>query len=200
MVAEGLNVICAVQAEHARWLREVAVVADEDADPADPRAEDRVADVARLEEVPLREDRPDLRDVRLSVLAEHRAVGVDHRRGVVEDALQLLLEERHDEHHLVLPRELANGLDRGAVVGLRREEPVRLLLRAEGRAEEDLLQARDLGAARGRLLDHLHVLGERLLLGQVCVRLHERRPNRLLHRSSPPVSVARRFSHRRSVR
>jgi hypothetical protein len=55
------------------------------------------------------EDRPDLGDVRLAVLAEHGAVGVDHDGGVVEDALELLLEEGHDEHDLVGIKSRAHG-------------------------------------------------------------------------------------------
>jgi hypothetical protein len=129
----------ALEPQHPRGLGEVAVVADEHANLADARVEHRISEIAGLEEVLLPEDRPDLRDVRLVVLAQHRSIRVDDERGVVEDALELLLEERHDEHHLVPARELSHRLHGRSVVGLRRLEPLRLLLRAVVGTEEDLL-------------------------------------------------------------
>src|SRR6266496_3743361 len=78
-------------------LREVPVVADVDADPADRGVERRVAQVARPE-VELLQEAVHLRDVRLAVLPEVPPVGIDDRRGVVEHARLLLLVHRQHHH------------------------------------------------------------------------------------------------------
>ena len=96
----------AVQAERARALREVAVVADVDADLGEGGLEHRVAEVAGPEVELLPEARLAVGDVGLAVLAEVLAVGVDHGRGVVVDAGLLLLVDGHHDHHLVLLRQL----------------------------------------------------------------------------------------------
>ena len=49
-------------------------------------------------------------DVHLAVLAEERAVGVDDRGRVVVEPLGALLEERRDDHHAELARELRQRL------------------------------------------------------------------------------------------
>src|SRR5215472_5017552 len=91
------------QAERPPALGEVPVVADVHADPARRGVEHRVAHVARPE-VELLPEPLDLRDVRLAVLAQVAAVGVDHRRGVVVDAGVLFLVHRRDDHDVVLTR------------------------------------------------------------------------------------------------
>jgi hypothetical protein len=63
----------------------VPVVADVDADLADGGLEDRVPEVPGPE-VELLPEALDVRDVRLAVLAQVLAVGVDDRGGVVVDA------------------------------------------------------------------------------------------------------------------
>ena len=123
----------AVQAERARALGEVAVVADVDADLRVPRLEDRVAEVARLEEVLLPEA-GGVRDVVLAVLAEVRAVGVEDGGGVVVDARVLALVDGHDDRHLVLLRDLRDRLGRGPGHALGGVVPARVLRRAEVRA------------------------------------------------------------------
>ena len=86
-----------------------------------------------------------MRDVHLAELAEVAAVGVDHRRRVVVDAGEVLLVDRHDQHDLMLPGDLGHQPGRGAVGhGLGQFVPSRLLLGAEVRAVEQLLQADDL--------------------------------------------------------
>src|SRR3546814_1839339 len=82
--------------QRAPALREVAVVADVDAEPAVGGVEHRPAGVAGLEEELLVEA-GDLRDVGLAVLAEVAAVGVDERAGVVVDAGDVLLVDRHQD-------------------------------------------------------------------------------------------------------
>ncbi len=126
----------------------MAVVADDDADAADRCVEHGVAEVAGLEEVLLPEDRADLRDVCLAVLAEVRAVGVDHHGGVVVDALHRLFVDRQDEHDAELLRELRHHRDGRTGLGvLRRAEPLGVaLVGAEVGTVEDLLQAHDLRA------------------------------------------------------
>src|SRR5439155_1522100 len=100
-----------VKAEHPRALGEVAVVADVHADLPHGGVEDRVAEVAGAE-VELLPEAVDVRDVRLAVLAEVLAVGVDDRGGVVVDAGLILFIHRDDQHHPVLPGQLLHELRR----------------------------------------------------------------------------------------
>src|SRR5580693_8388102 len=84
------------QPERPPALREVPVVADVHADPADRGVEDRVAQVPGAE-VELLPEPLDLRQVGLAVLAQVGAVRVDHGRGVVVQAGLLLLVHGHDQ-------------------------------------------------------------------------------------------------------
>ena len=61
--------------------------------------EHRISEIARREIELLPEAREAVRDVRLAILAEILAVGVDDRRGVVVDAGHLLFVDRHDHDH-----------------------------------------------------------------------------------------------------
>ena len=70
----------AVQAQAARALGKVAVVADIDADFGEAEVEDRIAEVAGPEVELLPEARRNVRDVRLAVLAEVGAVSGSRRR------------------------------------------------------------------------------------------------------------------------
>src|ERR1019366_9831384 len=73
----------AVQAQGARAFREMAVVADVDADLDEAEVEDRKAEVAGAEIEFLPEAGSDVRDMSLAVLAEVGAVVVDDGGGVV---------------------------------------------------------------------------------------------------------------------
>jgi hypothetical protein len=112
-------------------------------------------------------------DVGLAVLAEILAVGVDDGGGVVIDAGLLLFVDGHDHDHPVLAGELSHELGGGAAGdGLGERVPARLLLGAEIRAVEKLLQAQDLGLLASGLLDESHVLLDHRLLdsGQSRIR------------------------------
>src|SRR5215472_1404565 len=153
------------QPERSPALGEVPLVADVDADPAHRGVEHRVPEVAGAEVVLLPEALH-LRDVVLAVLAEEGAVGVDDRGGVVVDALLLFLVDRHDQHHLVLPRHVAHQPDGGAVGHpLGPGVPLRLLHLAEVRAVEEFLQASDARPLRRGVADRRHrVLHHRVLI------------------------------------
>src|SRR5947209_8268729 len=75
----------AIEAQAAGALREVAVVTDVDANARILRVEDGVAEIAGAE-VELLPEALHLRNVRLAILAQVAAVGVDHGRRVVVDA------------------------------------------------------------------------------------------------------------------
>src|SRR6266568_3855508 len=155
----------AVQPEGAGPLGEVAVVADVHADLGVSGLEHRVAEVPGPEVELLPEARLAVRDVGLAVLAEVAAVRVDHRRGVVVDSRLLLLVHRHHQHHLVLPGQLLHEGD-GRPVGdtLGQVVPARLLLGAEVRPVEQLLQAEDLDLLARGPIDQLQVLVDHGLL------------------------------------
>ena len=108
-------------------------------------------------------------DVVLAVLPQVASVRVEHGGGVVVDALGLFLVDGHHHRHRVFLRDLLHQAD-GRPVGhlLRELVPARILLRREVGAVEQLLQAEDLDAARGRLFDEAEVLGDHRLahLGQ----------------------------------
>src|SRR5207302_5445163 len=105
-----------LQAQLPRWFREMPVVADQQAHPADRGVPDRVAEVTRLEIELFPEAWPDVRDVRLTVLADHRPVVFDHDRRVVVDAGWRLFVERHHQHHLVFFRQLLHTPNGGTVI------------------------------------------------------------------------------------
>ena len=150
----------AVEAQQARAFGEVAVVADVDADRRVARLEDRVAKVARLEEVLLPEP-AGVRDVVLAVLAQVAAVGVDDCGGVVVDAGLLTLVDGHDHRHLVLARVGRHRFGGRAGHGLGQVVPVRVLRRTEVGPVEHFLQAEDLHATTAGLLDERDVRGNR---------------------------------------
>ncbi len=98
-------------------------------------------------------------DVSLAIFAEIGAVGVDHRRGVVVEAVLFLLEHRKHQHHAGLFGQLDHGLGRGPVgdrFGV--VEMLVLLHLAEVGAVEDLLKADDLGTLIGGLMGVVDVL------------------------------------------
>src|SRR5258708_8944717 len=163
----------ALESQLAGHLREMPVVADDQAEPAHRPLPYRVAEVARLEVELLPEAGADVRDVSLAVLADHRAVALDHARRRVVDTGLLLLIPGHDQHDAVLAGHLAHPADGRPVLRLGRGVPLRVLLGAEIGAVEDLLEAHHLGALARRVRDHLDVLVDRLLLGHVGLRLDQ---------------------------
>jgi hypothetical protein len=81
----------------------------------------------------------------------------------------------------VCARQLAHRPHGRSIVGLGGLKPLRILLSAEIRAEEDLLQTHDLRALPRRVADHLDVLVEHVLLGKIRVRLDQRCAYRASH-------------------
>src|SRR5918992_3641556 len=174
----------AVEAQGACALREVAVVADVDADLADRGVEHRIAHVAGPE-VELLPEALDVRDMRLAVLPKVRAVRIDHRRGVVVDAggVLVLLVHRDDEDHAGLPGQVLHALCGWAVRDLLGVGVVlRILHLAEVGAVEELLEADDLGALRSGLAGELLVLGDHRFLVARPLRLDQGRADAARHR------------------
>ncbi len=142
----------APQAEHPGGLREVAVVADEDADlEAERRIEDREAEVAGLEEEALVAGRlsrlhgaENLGDGHLAVLADELAIGTDHHGRVVQDAAVVLVERVDDDRPRLL-RHPAQAVDGGAGDGLGGLEPLLVAVEAEVDGRAELREAHHLG-------------------------------------------------------
>ena len=177
----------AVQAQRACALGEVPVVADVDPDLADRGLEHRVAEVARPE-VELLPEPLHVRDVGLAVLAEVRAVRVDHGRGVVVDArgLRVLLVHRHHEDHAGLLGQVLHPLRRRPVRDELGVAVVLLVLHlAEVGAVEQLLEQHHLGALLGRLVREALVLLDHRLLVAGPARLQQRASDVSRHRSPP---------------
>src|SRR5664280_336070 len=154
------------QSQSARAFGEVAVVADVDADFDEAEVEDGEAEVAGAEVELLPEAGRDVRDVALAVLAEEAAVVVDDGGGVVVDACLLDFVDGHDEGNVILLRQILHEADGGSVGdGLGEIVPAGGLLGAEVGPVEDLLEADDLRAGPGGLLDISDVLIDHGLLG-----------------------------------
>src|ERR1035438_2330149 len=96
----------AVQAERARALREMAVVADVDADLGKAEVEDRNAEVAGAEIKFLPETGSNVRNMSFAVLAEERTVVVDDGGGVVIDAFLFHLVNRNHQGDMQLARQI----------------------------------------------------------------------------------------------
>ena len=84
----------AVQPKTSRTLGKMPVVANVNADAGERRVETRIAEIARTEIKLFPKAGSHVRDVRLAVLAEILAVGVDDGRGVVINAGLLFLIDR----------------------------------------------------------------------------------------------------------
>src|SRR5260221_10986547 len=183
----------AVEGQGAGALGEVPVVADVDADLGVFGLEDGVAQVAGPE-VELLPEAGDLWDVRLAILAEVTAIGVDDGGGVVVDAGLLQLIYRHDQHHLVLLGHLAHAANRRAI-GHRLGELVELgiLHLAEVGAGGELLQAGDLHPALRRLADEADLPLDVLLHTHAAERLNQCAANHC--HSMPPVPVPDHLAH-----
>src|SRR6185503_3694100 len=174
----------ALHAEHARRLREVTVVADEDPDlQAERGVEDGKSKIARLEEEPLvsgrlprRHGAEDLRDRHLAVLADQAAVRADHHRGVVEHAAVVLVEGI-DDHGPGLAGDLAQPIDRGAGHRLRGLEPLLVAIEAEVDRLAELREAHHLGPVAGGLSGEVLRLLDVDVLVNVAAELGESYPN-----------------------
>ena len=187
----------AVHGELAPAFGEVPVVADIDADLAERGLEHRIADVAGLE-VELLAEAHDVGDVNLSELAEVTPVGVDHGGGVVVDAGLGLLVDRHHHRHAEARRLRPHPLDRRPVGHpLGGAVPAFVLLRADVRQVEELLEPQHLHAVLCGLLDEGQVGCDHLLadlLGRialdVALEAHLYEPG-LHHRHRPNSPAAK---------
>ena len=161
----------AVKAEATRSFGKVAVITDIDADLCKAQIKDWIAQVARPEVKLLPKARRHVRDVRLAILAEVRAIVVDDRGGVVEEAFLLDFVDRNYHRDFQFTGERLNQADCGAIGNaLCRFIPFDRLLGAKIGAVEDLLQTHDLCAICSRLADETQVfLDHGLLLS--CQRL-----------------------------
>ena len=157
MPADGRGIeqdVRAAQAGQARGFGIPLVPADQDGDAAVARVEAGEAQIAGREIKFLVVERV-VGDVHLAVDAEQRAVGVDHRGGVVIEAGGAALEERGDDDHAQLGGQLAERLGRGPGDGLGQVEAVVIFLAAKILRAEQFLQADDLRAAPGGFADAL---------------------------------------------
>src|SRR6267143_2230574 len=155
----------AVEPEDSRALGEMAVVADVHADAGITSLENGVAGVSRREVKFFPKTRVTVGNVVLAVFAEIAAVGVDDRGGVEVDAGHLDLVDWDNEDHLVFFGELLHGRDGGAAGDFFCQFiPASLLLGAEVRAVEKLLQSEDLHLLLGRGGDQVFVLSDHFFL------------------------------------
>ena len=98
-------------------------------------------------------------DVNLAEFAEIFTRGVDDRSGVVIHTRQVFLVHRHDDDHLVLLGQVHHQLGCRTVGHLFGQVvPLNLLLGAEVWSVEQLLQADNLDALFGCVVDHGDVL------------------------------------------
>src|SRR6266849_1944781 len=190
----------AVEPEDSGAFREVAVVADVNANAGVTSLELGVAGVSGREVKLFPEARVAMRNVVLAVFAEIAAAGVNDRSGVEIDAGHVDFVDGHDEHHLVFLRELLHLRNRWAAGDLLGQLiPASLLLGAEVRAVEKLLQAEDLHFLLGRLGNQALVLddhffldvGERVLFrGPLTLGLYQAAANHAGHATPPEQTQA----------
>jgi hypothetical protein len=138
----------------------VTVVADVNADGRVSRPEDRIPEIARLEEVLLPEAGC-VRNVVLAILAEIRAIVVVDGGGVVVHAGLFTLVHRDDHRHPVFLRVLRHPFGRRPRHRLSDVVPMRVLGGTEIRAIEHFLQPEDLHAALPRFVDERNVRVDR---------------------------------------
>src|ERR1700741_5470870 len=79
----------------------MAVVANVDSDARKSGIKRRIPKITWFEVKLFPEAGVDVRDVVLPILAEILSVSINHRRGVVVDAGDLFLVDRHDDNHAV---------------------------------------------------------------------------------------------------
>ncbi len=133
-------------------LRVPLVPADEDADFPVPGVPGPVPEVPRREVEFLMIIRI-VRNMHLAVFPQIRPVGVDHHGGVVVDPGGSFFEEGGDNHTVVLAGGGGQPFGRGPRHRFGEGEPSGVLILAEIRREEQLLEANNLRAAAGRLGD-----------------------------------------------
>ena len=97
-----------------------------------------------------------VRDVHLAIGAEHAAVGVDHGGRVAIEPRRFALVEGHHDDDVELLGERLKRVNGRAVGWLGDVEPLGFHALAEVRRVEELLQADDLRAPRGRLANTRH--------------------------------------------
>src|ERR1017187_7456909 len=183
-----------IEPQRARALGEVAVVTDVDADARHAHVEHRIAQVARPEIELLPKAGRHVRNMRLAIFAEIAAFGRNHRGGVVVHALQLAFVYRDNQGDVVLAGDVLHEAHRGAVRhGLGEIVPSHLLLGAEIRTVEQLLEAHDSRAGVGGLPDIAQMLvdhgpldlWQRQIRRGIRVRLDERTADETWHACAP---------------
>ena len=125
------------------------------------RVKDRVPQISRTK-IEFLPEPGQVRQVRLPILAQVTAVGVDHRGRVVIKTWLIFLIQRYDQHHLCLGGQFLHPLRRRPIGdALGKTIPLRILNLAEIRAMEQLLETEHLNTLFGRfpgvllvLLDH----------------------------------------------
>src|SRR3989475_4147744 len=173
----------AAEPQHARRLREVPVVADEEADTRERRREGGKAEVAGREVELLVAPRLGAlcrvheRDARLPVLADQVAVGADDRGAVEVAPVRRALEDRRDQDRAGLPRDVAQAVDRRPGDRLGPVEVLASGLDPGGHRAEQLGQADDAGAAVRRLAHHADCRPDVGLLVRGPDELHPRDPD-----------------------
>ena len=174
-----------VHTECTPTFGEVAVVADVDADLADRGLEHGVAAVAGFE-IKLLPEALHLGNVLLAVLAEVRAVGIDHCGSVVVHArLNDFVHRQHENHaeflrHTLEPlrrRAIGDVFGVGVVLGI--------LHLAEVRPVEELLEAHDLGSLLLRLVGRSLVLVDHGLFRAGPIGLQQCRSHIVRHLANP---------------
>ena len=67
----------------------------------------------------------------LAVFSQQGTIGIYHDRGVVEQSFGTLLKQRHDQHDVMLGRDLAEGFGRRPGDGFGKTETVGVFTLAE---------------------------------------------------------------------
>src|SRR6266481_2684841 len=179
----------------------MAVVTNVDADAGVTGLEYRVAGVPRREIKFLPKARMTMRNMVLAVFAEVAAVPVDDCGGVEIDAVHFDFVSGHNEDHLIFLSELLHERDRGAVGNTFGQFiPTGLLLGAEVRAIEKLLEAEDLHLFLGGIGNQALVLGDHFLLDigerklfrrPLTLGLNQATANRARHATPPGLTQAK---------
>src|SRR5262249_1689061 len=140
------------QRGQARGLRVPLVPAHQRADGTDARRHGDEAEVAGRE-VELLVVQRVVGDVHLAIAAGEPAVGIEDDGRVVVDARGAPLEDGADDDHARVARDAGERVGRRSGYGLGQVEECDVLALAEVLRAEELREADDTGAARGRLPD-----------------------------------------------
>src|SRR6266498_2928259 len=153
------NNLGAVQTQCASAFRKVAIVTDVDPDARKSSIKCWIAQITWPEIEFLPESGIDMRYVILPVLAQVLAVSIDHGGGVVINARDFFLINRHDDYHAVLFGHFLHQPNGWAIRNLLHcVIPARLLFSAKVRRCENFLHAKNLHALLGGLFDEAQVL------------------------------------------